>query len=187
MKLRAAVCLNLSLNISESFRDFLSTCPSSEDFISPGIRDMSNFLGHPSMKLSSDMVTETFAPIIAVILYAYARDRASLTLRPNGKWNTSFWFPEGSMYSSTARLSLSGMNPATAFCSLKYDSMDRAEPALTSNSSEIAFIASSSGIPMRTDISFLNLAMSMDRSKLRGSISPAQDGTVGFLPLASFT
>ena len=40
---------------------------------------------------------------------------------------------------------------------------------------------------MRDDISFLNSAMSMDRSKLRGSISPAQEGTVGFLPLASFT
>ena len=29
--------------------------------------------------------------------------------------------------------------------------------------------------------------MSMDRSKLLGSISPAQEGTVGFLPLASLT
>ncbi len=29
--------------------------------------------------------------------------------------------------------------------------------------------------------------MSMERSKLLGSISPAHDGTVGFLPDASFT
>ena len=68
MKLRAAVCLNLSLKISESFRDFLRTCSSSVALMRPGIRDMSNLLGHPSMKLSSEMVTETFAPIIAVIL-----------------------------------------------------------------------------------------------------------------------
>ena len=68
MKLRAAVCLNLSLNISESLMDLRRTWSSSDPRMSPGIRDMSNFLGHPSMKLSSDIVTDTFAPIIAVIL-----------------------------------------------------------------------------------------------------------------------
>ena len=119
MKLRAAVCLNLSLNISESLIDLRRTCSSSPALIRPGMSERSNFLGQPSMKLSSEIVTETLAPIMPVILYAYALDSASLTLRPNGKWNTSFWLPDGSMYSSTARRSQSGMKPATASCSLK--------------------------------------------------------------------
>ena len=68
MKLRAAVCLNLSLNISESLIDLRSTCSSSPALMSPGICARSNFLGHPSMKLSSDIVTETLAPIMPVIL-----------------------------------------------------------------------------------------------------------------------
>ncbi len=67
MKLRAAVCLNLSLNISESLRDFLSMASSSPLFIRPGIRLRSNFLGHPSMKLSSEIVTDTLAPMIPVM------------------------------------------------------------------------------------------------------------------------
>ena len=33
----------------------------------------------------------------------------------------------------------------------------------------------------------LNTATSMERSKLLGSISPAHEGTVGFLPFASLT
>ena len=40
---------------------------------------------------------------------------------------------------------------------------------------------------MSSDISFLKRATSMERSKERGSISPAHEGTVGFLPLASLT
>ena len=48
-------------------------------------------------------------------------------------------------------------------------------------------IALESGSSMRVSISPLKRAMSIDRSKLLGSISPAHDGTVGFLPLASFT
>ena len=110
-----------------------------------------------------------------------------MTLRPKGKWNTSFWLPDGSMYSSTARRSQSGMNPATASCSLKYDSMLRADPSSTSKSLTSSDMAWASGSSILDAISFLNLAMSMDRSKLLGSISPAHDGTVGFLPLASFT
>ena len=68
MKLRAAVCLNLSLNISESRMDFLRIGSSSEVPIMPGTVAGSIFLGSPSMKLSSDMVTETFAPMAPVIL-----------------------------------------------------------------------------------------------------------------------
>ena len=79
------------------------------------------------------------------------------------------------------------MKPATASCSLKYDSMLRADPSSTSKSRTSSEIAWESGSDMRVAISFLNTAMSIDRSKLRGSISPAQDGTVGFLPLASLT
>ena len=91
------------------------------------------------------------------------------------------------MYSSTASLEASGMKPATACCSLKYDSMLLAEPSSTSKSLEMPATASRSPMPMTDSISPRNLAMSMDRSKLRGSISPAQEGTVGFLPLASLT
>ena len=40
---------------------------------------------------------------------------------------------------------------------------------------------------MSSDISFLKRATSIERSKERGSISPAHEGTVGFLPLASLT
>ena len=68
MKLRAAVCLNLSLNISESRMAFLRMGSSSEDLTIPGMVAGSSFLGSPSMKLSSEMVTETLDPIIPVIL-----------------------------------------------------------------------------------------------------------------------
>ena len=139
------------------------------------------------MKLSSDMVTDTFAPSMVVSLWAYARDRASLTLRPNGKWNTSFWLPEGSMYSSTASILSSGMKPATASCSLKYENMLLAEPSSTSNSLDISEIAFLSSWRILSAISLLNTATSMERSKDLGNISPAQEGTVGFLPFASLT
>ena len=65
--------------------------------------------------------------------------------------------------------------------------MLRAEPSSTSNSSEMPLTASLSGSDILEPISLRNSAMSMDRSKLLGSISPAQEGTVGFLPLASLT
>ena len=38
-----------------------------------------------------------------------------------------------------------------------------------------------------SSISFLNLPTDSDKSKDRGSISPDQDGTVGFLPKPSLT
>ena len=79
------------------------------------------------------------------------------------------------------------MKPATASCSLKYESMLLADPSSTSKSLTSSEIACASGSAILDAISFLKTAMSMDRSKLLGSISPAQDGTVGFLPLASLT
>ena len=68
MKLRAAVCLNLSLNISESLMDFLRTVSISDDDIRPLIPSGSNLRGHPNMKLSSEMVMATLAPIMPDIL-----------------------------------------------------------------------------------------------------------------------
>ena len=91
------------------------------------------------------------------------------------------------MYSSIASLWSSGMNPATASCSLKYESMLLADPSSTSKSLEMPDTAGLSASVILSSISPRNLAMSMDRSKLLGSISPAQEGTVGFLPLASLT
>ena len=79
------------------------------------------------------------------------------------------------------------MKPATASCSLKYEYTLLAEPSSTSNSSDMALIASLSSWRILCDISLLKMATSMDRSKDLGSISPAHEGTVGFLPLASFT
>ena len=62
-----------------------------------------------------------------------------------------------------------------------------ADPSSTSKSLTSSDIACPSGSSILDAISFLNSAMSMERSKLLGSISPAQEGTVGFLPLASLT
>ena len=89
MKLLAAVCLNLNLNISESLIAFLRIVSRSFDVSIPAILEMSIFLDIPIMKLSSDMVTETFTPIRLEILYAYPLDSASLTLLPKGKWKIS--------------------------------------------------------------------------------------------------
>ena len=68
MKLLEAVCLNLSLNISELRSAFLKIISRSDDDRSPGILFRSNFLGIPIMKLSSEMVTDTLEPIRLVIL-----------------------------------------------------------------------------------------------------------------------
>ncbi len=68
MKLRAAVCLNLSLNISEFLTAFLRIVSSSFEESMPGIRDTSIFLEVPIMKLSSDIVTDALAPVIFEIL-----------------------------------------------------------------------------------------------------------------------
>ena len=89
MKLLAAVCLNLSLNISESLIAFLSITSMSLDDSIDGTLLMSIFLDMPIMKLSSDMVTDTLTPMALDILYAYPLERASFTLLPKGKWNIS--------------------------------------------------------------------------------------------------
>ena len=68
MKLLEAVCLNLSLKSSESRIAFLSTGSSSAERIIPGTVAGSTFLGRPSMKLSSEIVTDTFAPMAVVSL-----------------------------------------------------------------------------------------------------------------------
>ncbi len=89
MKLRDAVCLNLSLNISESFIALRSICSMSLDFSIPGILCVSTLRDVPIMKLSSETVTETLVPRTFVRRYAYPRESASLTLLPKGKWKTS--------------------------------------------------------------------------------------------------
>ena len=92
------------------------------------------------------------------------------------------------MYSSIISVLSSGMRPTEACCSLKYDTKERDDPASMSKSLHRWIMRSSSDmVPMSLAISPLNMATSMERSKLLGSISPAHDGTVGFLPDASFT
>ena len=86
MKLLDAVCLNLNLNISESRMAFLRMVSRSLESNIPSILEISMRRDIPSMKLSSDIVTDTVVPIRFVILYAYALESASLTLLPNGKW-----------------------------------------------------------------------------------------------------
>ena len=84
MKLRAAVCLNLSLKISESLTAFLRIGSRSRVLSMSGIWSTSTLWVVPIMKSSSVMVTETLAPVRAVMRYAYPLERASFTLLPNG-------------------------------------------------------------------------------------------------------
>ena len=92
------------------------------------------------------------------------------------------------MYSSIISTLSSGMNPAEDSCSLKYDTNDLDDPASISKSFMRWTMRACSDMLWRSlAISPLNSATSMERSKLLGSISPAHEGTVGFLPEASFT
>ena len=70
MKLRAAVCLNLSLKISESLMAFLSTGSRSLVPSMRGTCATSILWVVPIMKSSSVMVTDTFDPVAAVMRYA---------------------------------------------------------------------------------------------------------------------
>ncbi|OPY31567.1 MAG: hypothetical protein A4E31_00116 [Methanomassiliicoccales archaeon PtaU1.Bin030] len=186
MKLREAVCRNLCLNSSESLIALIRTSSSIVERTMPSSPLSSMRLGEETMKVSSVTVTETFPPICWVSMNAYARERASLTRRPKGKWKMTLWLPLMSMYPSIASSLSLGMKSQAAFCSRKYERMERAEPWSIPKEHSHSIISTSSR-PSLCISSRRKTAMFIDRSKERGRSSPLHVGTVGLRPAASLT